>query len=253
MWQRLPAAKPSLLVPPTAEPEPWRPSIMPQHRNENHFVLNFEHQMIGKASNLTPPPFRIERVATIRRLLDSCDRIPESFIQTVSCRVRTCVVIFKRQLEIAPDQEVKDDRHRARSLSRSARNSAMNSASGIPSSLPAFNSSPLRIASVRLSSSESFGSAPSKLSMIRCINSARSDSSSFIASAPISETFIREFYPKHPASQALDYVGRAKRRHRLASHQSSTSSQHQLPPDAESPTTIRTTQISRHFARFSCS
>ena len=73
---------------------------------------------------------------------------------------------------------------------RDARNSSTNSSMGIPSTALDLSSSPRRIASMRLFSSKSFGSAPSRLSTMSATSSSLSPGSSFSASAVISFNVI---------------------------------------------------------------
>lgn len=161
--------------------------IVAKHRDKNIIIPNLEHQMIREIVQITSPPEFIQKVKLLGCLFKFLACPVKRRIKTISSRIRTLVVVVKNATKILPNRRVKGQLH----LARIARISRMNSSSGIPFTAPDHSSSPRLIASVRLSSSESFGSAPPKLSKIIAARSARSPSLNFITSIPISESFMR--------------------------------------------------------------
>ncbi len=151
-------------------------SVMPQHHHANQLPSNFKNQMIGKTGQIASPPPMINRVKTQRRGFDSI-KCPNEFCKEhIPGSIRTKIIVIKCIPNILLDQRMNDQPHRIRDARILLRSSSLLS----PTTAPDHSSSPRRIASVRLSSSESFGSAPSRLSQIIAARSARSSSLSFI-------------------------------------------------------------------------
>lgn len=161
--------------------------VVAKHGDIHLIISDLKNQMIRKFGEITSSPALIQKMETGGHHFDSPPCIFECLEKTVTRRFRPLVVIVENTAEVLPNRRMKSKPH----LARKARNSSMNSSSGIPFTNPDQSSSPRRIASVRLSSLESFGSAPSKLSKIIAARSARSPSFNFIASIPISKSFIK--------------------------------------------------------------
>ena len=159
--------------------------------------------MIRKSSQVAAPTTVSHRMALGRITLDPFERCRKGKEQPVSSLIGTTVVVFEGLPEITPYKRVNYQSHRP----RKTRNSLRKSSLSIPFTAPDHSSSPRRIASVRLFSSESFGSAPSRLSRISAARSARSPSSKDIANALISESFMRGGYHSGNSLQAAALAG----------------------------------------------
>ena len=163
------------------------PSLVFQHHHANKIPSNFKNQMIGKTAQIASPTPMINLVKAQRFVFDSIKRLLDFTKKQISGLVGTKVIVIKRTSDILLNQRMNNQLHRDRDARMSFRSSSFVS----PFTAPDHNSSPRLIASVRLSSSESFGSAPSKLSKSIAARSARSPSFNFKASIPISESFMR--------------------------------------------------------------
>jgi len=175
-----------------------RSSVVPLPSSQDFELPQLKNQMIGEFRQVASAPRRVERMKFRRSLLDSPNRRFEFREESITSRIRPLVVVVEDFVEVSPDQWVEDQLH----LARDARIPFIKSRSAIPCTTPDRSSSPRRTASVRLSSSKSLGSAPSRLSRISAARSARSPTPNFSASAPISVALMGGLYHDGAGLQA---------------------------------------------------